>query len=384
MTDPVILPSRFALRLTALLALSLLAISGAAAQPADILSRLVASGAAVSPDADGHYDLAALGFKTGPVTAAKPADTYRIISIGDSYAFGITVREFTYATMLQDDLSSPGRRVEVVNLGIPSVGFAEYVAIYRFWAARLQHDTVLFGVHAGTDWIDGDYSYLYKDLGDRLLTDDRILLTPKLVSTLAPKGGPKHGFDPPPATDPRYESQVQFDADSYMGILRQWGRSYRRESFGALLQGHRLAWRFLAFAANVAMGGKNVMVFVAPSPLAVSPDWRRKVFAGAGEDADPYLPGALLGRLASSVGKVPVLDLTGCFIAAAQPESSYYGTNGHWSIAGNRLAADALAGAIRRRWLSDATARSTCTDDAMTPHGGERYDWLSEIAKAGK
>jgi len=373
--------SRF--RLAVLLAGALCPAAVLAADPADTPARLVEAGAAVTPDAAGRYDLSALGFKAAPVAAAKPAGTFRILSIGDSYAYGITTSRYSYAAMLQDVLRREGREVEIVNLGIPSIGFPEYVAIYRFWAGRIEHDAVLFGVHAGTDWIDGDYAFPYRAAGERLLTDARILLTPKLVASLAPKGTPQRGLDKPPPPDPRYDSQVQFDAASYLDILRQWGRGYRPESFAALATGHALARRFLAVAAEISRAGKAVLVFVAPSPLAVSPEWRRKVADAESADAaafDPYLPGALLGAIAGRDGGVPVVDLTACFAAAAQPESLYYGTNGHWSIAGNRLAADALAGAIRRRWFAEASLAETCGDIEMVPRRGAAYDWLSPLA----
>ncbi|MEW6512229.1 MAG: SGNH/GDSL hydrolase family protein [Bacteroidota bacterium] len=63
-----------------------------------------------------------LGLRNGESVTPKPAGTFRILSLGDSYAFGWGVREDQcYARRLEASLTrSIGRRIEVINAGIPS------------------------------------------------------------------------------------------------------------------------------------------------------------------------------------------------------------------------------------------------------------------------
>ncbi len=81
---------------------------------------------------------------SGPV-APKPGDTYRILALGDSHAFGWAIPEDdTVAAQLEAELerrSAP--RVEVVNAGVPGYSAYQEAAWLEAHGAGLEPDCVL-------------------------------------------------------------------------------------------------------------------------------------------------------------------------------------------------------------------------------------------------
>lgn len=69
-----------------------------------------------------EYHINSRGFRGPEFTPLKPAGTYRIISLGDSIAFGMGVKSYqaTMPALLQERLNqSDGSRYEVINAGVP-------------------------------------------------------------------------------------------------------------------------------------------------------------------------------------------------------------------------------------------------------------------------
>ena len=63
------------------------------------------------------------GLRTDEFQVPKPPDTYRILNLGDSVAFGWAVRiEDTYGKLIEKQLNAEGGdiRFEVINAGIPT------------------------------------------------------------------------------------------------------------------------------------------------------------------------------------------------------------------------------------------------------------------------
>ena len=80
---------------------------------------------------------------------AKPANTIRIISLGDSRTFGWGLSEAeTYSALLQRHLQEklgPARRVEVINAGVNAWSFPQMAVFFREYALRWQPDLVVLG-----------------------------------------------------------------------------------------------------------------------------------------------------------------------------------------------------------------------------------------------
>jgi lysophospholipase L1-like esterase len=76
---------------------------------------------------------------------AKPQDTYRIVLLGDSNAFGWGVaQEDIFATRMQSALAAAsGRSVEIINLAVPGYNTAMEVASYLAKGAAYSPDCVM-------------------------------------------------------------------------------------------------------------------------------------------------------------------------------------------------------------------------------------------------
>lgn len=89
------------------------------------------------------------GYRGRDVTAPKPAGTYRILGIGDSYMFGQGVADHeTYLALLPGLLKEgwPGRSLETVNLAVPGFNTVMEVETLRARGPALQPDLVLIEI----------------------------------------------------------------------------------------------------------------------------------------------------------------------------------------------------------------------------------------------
>jgi hypothetical protein len=258
---------------------------------------------------------------------------------------------------------------------------------------------VIFNIHAGTDWIELRYAIPYRALGDALVDTPDLLVAPGVIaaqtphrpSTAArPQGASK--FAPSLPADDRYERQIQFNDTAFLGIMQAWGSSYMAARLGNLKRGYEWAGRLVRFADGVARSGTETLLVIAPSPLATSRDWRQRV-ASAGsigtDSIDPALPGALLQRMATRDGlSVPIIDLTACLTRQDRPDAPiFYGTNGHWGVDGNAVAADILSAAVRQRWFDHAetTAPGPCNANELTPPEISAHDeYLDQLDRASR
>lgn len=88
----------------------------------------------------------AMGLRDREFALPKPAGTFRVLSLGDSYAFGWGVAlEETYAKRLEQALNAdePGKPLEVVNAGVPSYESWRELKLLERIGPALQPDLVI-------------------------------------------------------------------------------------------------------------------------------------------------------------------------------------------------------------------------------------------------
>jgi GDSL-like Lipase/Acylhydrolase family len=100
------------------------------------------------------YRTNAFGFRQPAFVETKAAGVIRVALIGDSYVYGTGIDENdTLRARLVEALAGrwPGRRFEVLNLGIPGDNLASHVALFDVATARLHPDAVVLCLTLAND-----------------------------------------------------------------------------------------------------------------------------------------------------------------------------------------------------------------------------------------
>ena len=121
-------------------------------------------GNALHPNAEGWYrdegesyvQINSQGLNDREHEIAKPAGTFRIAVLGDSYTEAFQVpRENAFWAVLEKQLSScpafKGTKVEVINLGISGHGTAQEYLTLKHHGWRYSPDLVLVAFYTGND-----------------------------------------------------------------------------------------------------------------------------------------------------------------------------------------------------------------------------------------
>ncbi len=279
------------------------------------------------------------GFKDVEHPRNKPAGTYRIVALGDSFAFGSVPYEDNYLTLLGRRLSTEARPVEVVNMGVSGAGPQDYLALLLDEGLAYRPDLVLVSFFVGNDFTDTKRARRSSRPHSALATFAR--------SVYGLAFGSK-GLLP---TADRYDDTVKSWTDAtYLAMERDRTRIY--EPGGAGRRIYLDAIDFLARIQSVcAERGIEFAVAVIPDELQVSPDLRRRVLGasgGAGAGLDLGLPNRFLDEQLTA-RHINHCDLLDRFAAASGGELLYKPNDSHWNLAGNRLAADALADCLAPR-----------------------------------
>jgi lysophospholipase L1-like esterase len=165
------------------------------------------------------------GFRTEAFATPKPADTVRVLNLGDSVAFGWQVRqEETYGKQLEQLLNArgDGKHYEVINAGTPGWGTEDERNFLLQQGLTYEPDVVLLDItlvndiyggvaEAGraeepgpTTWLR-EHSYIWP----MLTTQGRLLFSkqkgPEAIPVLNPPRDPAAYF-PLSETDPHWDS----------------------------------------------------------------------------------------------------------------------------------------------------------------------------------
>ncbi|MDH3314524.1 MAG: hypothetical protein OER43_01980 [Gammaproteobacteria bacterium] len=320
------------------------------------------------------------GWRSGETTWKKPEGVFRIVILGDSFIGALQVNDDqTFSAVSETLLNRSGlaRRVEVINLGVPSFGNdQEYLALREF-GKRYEPDFVILAIYAQNDVKNNsivlerrDSAYpkpyfemrngelvevpyrdptpgwiaflrrlaqplrlypLTRDTLTKILIIHRILYRTGIVGTI-------------PRDEPKARQVSRFPG--------RWDRQsavYRRTYDGEWLEAWEITKALLVRTRNEArdIGAGFLLVGIA-DPIAVLPEFvKREVFpANLRPELDPDKPTAILDEFAAS-RDIDFFTLVPIFRShIGQSEDAftkyYLSCDGHWTVSGNRLAAQAV------------------------------------------
>jgi len=330
-----------------------------------------------------NYWTNALGFNDEEFVVPKPAGRFRIMAVGDSATYGLVPYPQNVMTVLENSLRAacPERELDLLNFGIGATGVDDYRAIIELGFTTYEPDLVLINFYAGNDAPNLHARGRGRGLTRRLLgrsylwTYARNVLrlrrsvhglhsiaasvqgpTPTgLPSGERPRGG--RVIDPGLRLrddDPALVGPV-FDEEAFTRILAdELGRFYALGDAGEVGRAWRQTLEELEVArAHVMRHGAQLVVTLYPSVLHVDANLRaalidklRSRHAELTPDViDPWLPNRVVAGYCRAQG-LPCFDLTPAFVRASQEsvEPLYKARDAHWTVRGNRVAAQAQAG----------------------------------------
>jgi hypothetical protein len=322
----------------------------------------------------------ALGLNDVEFEIPKPPGRFRILALGDSFTFGLVPYPHNVMTLLEARLRAacPGTDLDVLNFGIGGTGVRDYRTIVTLGLATYDPDLVLINFYAGNDAPD-----VYRHVHERsrfrtVLGASRLWVLGRNAIRLwrgvhdlgagrAPSAtGPSRGLVPRGGTpvdpsrhvgerDPALTGPI-FTEAAFVGIqAEELQRLYLPEDPAVVDRAwHPVLGDLEAIRTEVFRQGRRLALAVYPSALQVYPARRtalvetlrhRPRYAALSVDAlDPTLPNRQLAAYCQRAA-LPCLDLTPVFVEASRSsaEALYKQRDAHWTIRGNRVAADAEA-----------------------------------------
>ena len=276
-----------------------------------------------------NFKLNSKGFHDEEFTQ-KTGDTYRIAGLGDSFAFGVVPYENNYLTLLESQLQGENLDVEILNLGIPSIGPDDYLALFVNEGLALKPDMLLLSVFIGNDISDTkartiqSYSYV-ASLLSYITTfntnyEGQIIHSQKIYCDDCPV----------------------FDEKTFLAIERARSFIYLEgnQKFLTLLK--KTVYYLNQINAICKKKGIEFVIVLIPDELQINPQLQQEVIKrfypeikeGTWQTTLPNQK--LIAELAER--KIDYLDLYQHF-AERPTEQLYRPRDSHWNIAGNNLAA---------------------------------------------
>ncbi|MFM6190791.1 MAG: SGNH/GDSL hydrolase family protein [Planktothrix sp.] len=291
-----------------------------------------------APDYD--FKLNSQGFKDVEFTVEKPAGIYRILGIGDSFAYGVVPYEYNYLTLLEEQLNQSGQKTEVINMGIPGMGPRDYLSILVNEGLKLNPDKVVVFFYIGNDFLDNVMTA-------KLRTEEKSYVI-ALIKSLIKIQSNYQGKVLNPTTVKYNDNQPTFNNEKYLQDTVNKSNMFVRNPADGIFKS------FVEDAVQDLLKIKQICdsqnipltVVIIPDEVQVNSQLQQQV-KNAFDPNDPNLldfelPNRMLTEQLQQAN-IDYLDLLPSFKVASQQTRLYKPNDTHWNIAGNRLAAELIS-----------------------------------------
>ena len=291
-----------------------------------------------APDWD--FKLNSGGFKDLEFGPKQPG-TFRIVALGDSFAFGVVPYDANYLTLLEEGLRQDAGDVEVLNMGIPSIGPVAYLDLLNDEALALDPDMVLLSFFVGNDFYETRRRRKYYTYSAVLMSVRYVYFRLTRYEGRIPSGAGEYCDDCPTFTE---EAYLEIEKDRSMIYVLD---DPDFDQFADAASSYLTRIRDVCREKNIPL-----LVAVLPDELQVNEQLRRTVMGldPSVQDSgwDTTRPNnALAARLDEA--QIPYKDLLADIQQAATDGRVYRPRDTHWNLAGNRVAARALEPWVRSR-----------------------------------
>lgn len=323
----------------------------------------------------------AFGMRDYERTLEKPANSYRVAILGDSFMEALQVPlEKTAASIMQSQLKScstlKGKTVEVLNFSVQGYGTAQQLMTWRHHAQKFSPDLVILGFYPGND-IRNNYRPLEHDhLRPYFVENQGQLVEDLSFRNLNPTSLERDYYMFSKLDQLPYElvanSRIlqlvrQAEIESKR---RQLEKDYKQTDINFYKEppdeNWKQAWKITEqlvtlLKNEVTAKGKDFMVVMVSDSFQVQPDpKKRQKFMQAHQIQDIFYPdqriydlgqreGFSVLRLAEPLQKEA--EKTGvCLHGFKNAEAC----GGHWNREGNRLAGELIANQVCQQLMSQS------------------------------
>ncbi|VXD24935.1 conserved exported hypothetical protein [Planktothrix serta PCC 8927] len=290
-----------------------------------------------APDYD--FKLNSQGFKDVEFTVEKPAETYRILGIGDSFTYGVVPYQYNYLTVLEEKLNKSGQKTEVINMGIPGMGPRDYLSILVNEGLKLNPDRVVLSFYIGNDFLD---NYMTANLR----TEEKSYMIALIKSMIKIQSNYK-GKVLNPTTVQYNDNLPTFTDEKYLEDTINKSNMFVRNPADGMFKG------FVDDAVKDLIKIKQICdsqnipltIVIIPDEVQVNSQLQKQVKQAFDPNNQNLLDFEISNRLLTEQlqqANIDYLDLLPDFKATAQKTPLYKPNDTHWNIAGNRLAAELI------------------------------------------
>lgn len=306
------------------------------------------------------------GFRTPEYAREKPVGTRRIVALGDSMASdsgGVPVPNLWHMRAGEALRRETARDIEVINLGVPSVGPLFLERLFTIEGRFLQPDIVVVSFFVGNDLTDENLPQgslweknvylvrLWKNIA-RIWSSDTVMAYLLAQQRAFWKGGVFGGVqDAQYVYDP---DQPTLDAQEFLDIERGRAQLFlpsSRVNAEKLLAGALGALQRLT--AEIRRAGAEPVVIIIPDELQVSAALRRAVREMHALPQEKWNLTWIGDRVRKELEAraVAVIDLLPALRRGSQEQRLYKPRDTHLNDRGNAIVAMELAWYIRSRPL---------------------------------
>jgi len=280
------------------------------------------------------------GFKGAEYTQAKPANGYRIISIGDSFAFGVVPAQYNYNSRIERQLNrkltDQGKQFQVINMGIPGTSPKDYLALFINEGVQLNPDMVMISLFIGNDFLEAERAVDKREL----YTYSHVLSFFNYIVKLQQKyeGKIYTAKSQYVDTNPTIAPDKFLDIQTGRGDIFIKGNSDFFTAFDNQINYIRQIKK-ICDSRNI-----KLLVMIIPDENQINPELQKQVIAKLKIDPQQIDIRQLNQAMATVFTQynIPYIDLLDTFLAESKQESLYKLRDTHWNIAGNRVAAQAI------------------------------------------
>ncbi len=283
-----------------------------------------------------HYDynLNSKGFNDVEHDIKKPAGVARIITIGDSFVFGVVPYKYNYYTLLESKLNRNGKKYEIVNMGISSAGPKEYLTLLSSEGLGYNPDIAIVNIFLGNDLLDA----IKEDAP--AVSNSYVRLYFKFVYKLLMHYRGKKDFLQCLYSDslPTFDDQKYYEIERYRSVI--------------FLKDNKLppnyihtTYYYLGKMKQLCDARKiRLLVILIPGEIQVNKELQNTVANIYNIKADRFdftLPTRILSKYLDN-SSIEYYDLTNEFINKAVSINLYKPKDTHLNLAGNEFAAELL------------------------------------------